>query len=166
MTPAAGVPADRRGGDRVAIALGSNVGNRRAHLAFAVARLRALLADVRGSGLIESDAVGDVTQERYLNGVVVGSSDLPPHGLLRALMAIERDRGRRRPFVDAPRTLDLDLILFGDRVVDDPDLRVPHPCFRERDFVLGPLVEVAPDMRDPVSGLTARELLAKLRGRP
>jgi 2-amino-4-hydroxy-6-hydroxymethyldihydropteridine diphosphokinase len=82
--------------------------------------------------------------------------------LLEALLGIERERGRERPTVNAPRTLDLDLILYGDSRIDEPDLTVPHPRFRERLFVLEPLAEIAPEMVDPVSGSTVRDLLKAL----
>ena len=99
----------------------------------------------------------------YLNAVGVGESSLSPRGIYQRLRAIEAAAGRTRPYPGAPRTLDLDLILAGDAVVDEKDLQVPHPRFRERRFVLEPLAEVAPDLRDPVSGLTVRELLAANR---
>ena len=83
--------------------------------------------------------------------------------LLARLQAIERAAGRERPYVNAPRTLDLDLILWGEEIVEEPDLQVPHPRFRERLFVLEPLAEIAPDLRDPVTGLRVRELLARAR---
>jgi 2-amino-4-hydroxy-6-hydroxymethyldihydropteridine diphosphokinase len=93
---------------------------------------------------------------------VVGETTLGPRELLEALLDIERAYGRDRPFPGAPRTLDLDLILLGDTVADAPGLQVPHPRFRERFFVLGPLAEVAPDMVDPVTGLKVWELLRNL----
>ncbi|HET7220196.1 MAG TPA: 2-amino-4-hydroxy-6-hydroxymethyldihydropteridine diphosphokinase, partial [Vicinamibacterales bacterium] len=74
----------------------------------------------------------------------------------------ERDYGRERPFPGAPRTLDLDLILLGDDIIDEPGLHVPHPRFRDRFFVLGPLAEIAPDLVDPVTGLRVGELLVRL----
>jgi 2-amino-4-hydroxy-6-hydroxymethyldihydropteridine diphosphokinase len=77
-------------------------------------------------------------------------------------MAIEQAFGRERPYAGAPRTLDLDLVLLGDEVVDEPGLHVPHPRFRERFFVLGPLAQLAPDVRDPITGLRAGELLRNL----
>ena len=99
----------------------------------------------------------------YLNAVGVGESTLSPRDIYERLRAIEAAAGRTRPYPGAPRTLDLDLILAGDAVVEEGDLQVPHPRFRERRFVLEPLAEVAPDLRDPVSGLTVRELLSRLR---
>jgi 2-amino-4-hydroxy-6-hydroxymethyldihydropteridine diphosphokinase len=147
--------------DRVAIALGSNVGDRRGHLDHAVSALRGLLTDLTVSRYYDTVPVGaSGPQAIYLNAVVVGDTSLPARALLDALLAIELERGRERPYANAPRTLDLDLILLGDAVVEEPGLAVPHPRFRERRFVLEPLAAVAPDMRDPVSGKTAAELLA------
>ena len=145
----------------VAIALGSNVGDRRAHLEFAVARLRTLISGLRVSRLIETAPVGVGPQPAFLNGAAVGTTCGTPRQLLDALLGIERSRGRHRPFPGAARTLDLDLILFGDAMVSEPGLEVPHPRFRERRFVLEPLAEIAPGMADPVTGLTVLELLRR-----
>ena len=143
----------------VAIALGSNLGDRHAHLEFAVERLRSILHSLRVSAFAETEPF-DVPDQQppYLNAVVVGETDLSPEALLDQLLAVERERGRQRPSVRAARTLDLDLILFGDRIIDTPTLQVPHPRFRERDFVLKPLAALAPDLRDPVTGKSVREL--------
>ncbi len=149
------------------VALGSNLGDRRAHLAYAVSRLKVLLARPRISPYINSAFIGSPAagpQPDYLNGVVVGASSIDPVALLGELQAIERARGRARPHAHAPRTLDLDLILMGDLTMRTPDLVLPHPRFRERRFVLEPLAAVAPDLADPVSGRTVRELLAALGG--
>ena len=147
--------------DRVAIALGSNVGDRRAHLDYAVSALRALLTNVAVSRYYDTVPVGvSGPQAMFLNAAAVGESGLAPRALLEALLAIEQERGRERPYLNAPRTLDLDLILAGDRVVEEPGLVLPHPRFRERRFVLEPLAAVAPDLRDPVSGKTVAELLS------
>jgi 2-amino-4-hydroxy-6-hydroxymethyldihydropteridine diphosphokinase len=149
-----------------AIALGSNLGDRRAHLDFAISKLGRLLADLKASRYYETDPFGvSVAQPRFLNAAAVGDAAITPRALLDALLAIEQARDRQRPHVNAPRTLDLDLVLFGDAVIDEPGLVVPHPRFRERRFVLEPLVEIAPGLRDPVTSLTVAELLQR-RGGP
>lgn len=147
---------------RVAIALGSNLGDRRHILAATHRRLAVLLAALRLSPIIETAPV-DVPdpQGPFLNQVATGDTRLSSHELLQALQAMERDAGRRRPFHHAARTLDLDLVLYGDRVSADAQLTLPHPRFRERRFVLEPLAAIAPDLRDPVTGLTVAALLAQ-----
>lgn len=151
----------------MAIALGSNLDDRRAHLDHAISRLQQSLTAVRVSSIIETDPVGATAndQRKFLNGALVGLFSGTPRALLDLLLQIERERGRERPFPGAARTLDLDLVLFGDRVVDEAGLTVPHPRFRERAFVLQPLADIAPDLIDPVTGLTVGELWAKM-GRP
>ena len=147
--------------DRVAIALGSNVGDRRAHLDYAVTAIRALLTNVAVSRYYDTVPVGvSGPQAMFLNAAAVGETTLAPRALLEVLLAIEQERGRERPYLNAPRTLDLDLILAGDTVVEEPGLVLPHPRFRERRFVLEPLAAVAPELRDPVSGRTVAELLS------
>ena len=147
--------------DRVAIALGSNVGDRRAHLDYAVSALRALIPNLVVSRYYDTVPVGaSGPQAMYLNAAAAGHTTLGARALLDALLAIEQARGRERPYVNAPRTLDLDLILLGDVLLEEPGLVVPHPSFRERRFVLEPLAAVAPEMRDPVSGRTVAELLS------
>jgi 2-amino-4-hydroxy-6-hydroxymethyldihydropteridine diphosphokinase len=148
---------------RAAVALGSNVGDRRAHLDFAVSHLQRLLADIRISTYVDTEPVGvPGVQERFLNAAVAGTFDGTPRALLDRLLAIERERGRERPHRGAPRTLDLDLVLFGDTVLNEPGLVLPHPRFRQRRFVLEPLAQVAGECRDPVTGLTVGELLGRL----
>jgi 2-amino-4-hydroxy-6-hydroxymethyldihydropteridine diphosphokinase len=149
---------------KAAIAIGSNLGDRRAAVAFAAERLRAFVTGLEISAAVETEPEGEglADQPLYLNAVAVGETALGPRDLLDALLAIERDYGRERPYPSAPRTLDLDLILLGDTREDSPGVRVPHPRFRERFFVLGPLAEVAPDMIDPVTGLRVWELLRNL----
>jgi 2-amino-4-hydroxy-6-hydroxymethyldihydropteridine diphosphokinase len=148
----------------VAVALGSNLGDRRALLTEAVARLSVLLEDLRVSTFHDTAPVGvPDLQPNYLNAVAVGTTTRTPRELLDGLMDIERALGRTRPHHAAPRTIDLDLILYGTAVVDEPGLMLPHPRFRERAFVLVPLCEIAPDMKDPVTGRTARALLEQLR---
>ena len=147
--------------DRVAIALGSNLGDRRAHLDYAVARLQRVIPNLRVSRYYETEPVG-VTgpQPAFLNAAAVGDTAASARDILSTLMAIERERGRERPFQNAARTLDLDLILLGSLVTDEDGLTVPHPRFRERLFVLEPLAEIAPELIDPVTGSTVAQLLA------
>lgn len=130
----------------------------------AAAALARILRNFRISSIIETAPVGPGLEEDppYLNAVGVGESDLPVREIFDALRTIEQQTGRTRPYPGAPRTLDLDLILAGDEVLDDPDLQVPHPRFRDRLFVLDPLCEIAPDLVDPVTGLTIRQLRRKL----
>ena len=148
----------------VAIALGANLGDRLAAFAFAIERPSLIVANLVVSNFIETEPEGDGLQDQplYLNAVGVGETALTAPELLDALLAVEQAYGRERPFPGAARTLDLDLILLGNTVVQLPQLHVPHPRFRERFFVLGPLAEVAPDLIDPVSGLRVWELLRNL----
>lgn len=149
---------------RVAVAIGSNLGNRDAAIAYAAQRLAAVLTNFSLSEIVETWPVGEGTEQQnlYLNAVAVGDTDLSPRQLLETLLSIEQAFGRERPFPNAARTLDLDLILHGGAIVVETGLEVPHPRFRERFFVLGPLAEIAPDMVDPVSGLRVGELLREL----
>lgn len=144
-----------------AVALGSNLGDRHAHLDYAVARLRGILENLKISSYYETDPVGvDGRQPQFLNAAAVGETSMSARELLDALRTIEGERGRERPHVNAPRTLDLDLILLGDVVEEAAGLSVPHPRFRERRFVLEPLAELVPDLIDPITGRTIAVLLA------
>jgi len=98
----------------------------------------------------------------YLNAAAVGETTMSARALLEALQAIEDEQGRDRPYANAPRSLDLDLILFGDHTSTEPGLILPHPRFRQRRFVLEPLASIAPDLRDPVSGRSVTDLLLAL----
>ena len=133
-------------------------------MAFAAEHLAAILSNLTLSDVVETEPEGGALegQPLFLNAVIVGETALTARALLEELMNIERAFGRERPYAGAPRTLDLDLIMLGEDMVDEPDLQVPHPRFRERFFVLGPLAQIAPDVRDPVTGLRAGELLRNL----
>lgn len=130
-------------GVRVAIAMGSNLGDREAHLRYAIARLSSILTGVRVSSFHNTAAVEvNEPQPDYLNAALSGWTTLGPHELLGQMLRIERERGRERPSFRASRTLDLDLIFYGDETIDSPDLTVPHPRWRDRAFVVLPLSEV------------------------
>ena len=149
------------------MALGSNLGDRDVHLEFA---LRALV-DLDGveprvcSPVYETDPVGPREQPPYLNAVLSLEPSLVPAALLEAMLDIEERAGRsRRPDGSrwSSRSLDLDLLLFGDRTIDEPDLKVPHPGLAERAFVLVPLADLAPDLVHPVLGETISSLLTRV----
>jgi 2-amino-4-hydroxy-6-hydroxymethyldihydropteridine diphosphokinase len=148
----------------VVVAFGSNLGDRERAILAAAERVASFLTNFRLSPLIETAPVGPGTEHDppYLNAVGMGESDLSAREVLRRLHAIETAAGRTRSRRNAPRTLDLDLILSGDEIVGSAELHVPHARFRERRFVLEPLAGLAPDLVDPVTGLTMRDLLARL----
>jgi 2-amino-4-hydroxy-6-hydroxymethyldihydropteridine diphosphokinase len=148
---------------RAYVGLGSNLGDREATIRRAVALLGAEdgVEFVAVSTLRETEPLGVVDQPRFLNGVAAFETELSPQAFLDRLLAVERELGRDRPREQrwGPRTIDLDLLLYGDEVVDEPGLTVPHPRLHERSFVLEPLDEVAPGLRLP-DGRAVRDLLA------
>ena len=151
----------------VAIALGSNVGDREAHLAAGRDELAARGVSWRAvSSVYETDPVGPVTgQGAFLNQAAVGETKLSPLALLEICLAVEREQGRVRTVRWGPRTLDLDILLYGEQQIFEPGLVVPHPEMARRAFVLAPLAEVAPDWRVPGEARTVRALLEAAPGR-
>ncbi|MEA2414345.1 MAG: 2-amino-4-hydroxy-6-hydroxymethyldihydropteridine diphosphokinase [Thermoanaerobaculia bacterium] len=135
----------------VLIALGSNLGDRALFLRRAISSLSAVIHVVRVSSFIETDPV-DAPPPKYLNAVVAGYTDLSPSVLLDTLHEIESRLGRRRSTRNAPRVIDLDLILHSANLVHTRTLTVPHPRYLRREFVLGPLRELKLDWRDPATG--------------
>lgn len=145
------------------VALGANLGSREATLRGAVAALdsRDDTTLVAGSALLETDPVGYLDQPRFLNAVILIETELEPRALLDVLLGIERELGRTRGGPrHGPRTIDLDLLLYGGRVIDEPGLAVPHPRMHERRFVLEPLAEIAPELEIPGQGRVSDLLLA------
>lgn len=152
-----------------AIALGANLGDRESNLRFAVRRLRDApgVSDVVMSGVIQTPALtlpGAAPQPDYLNAAATLRTTLSSRELLDLLLGIEREAGRDRSTEPrwGARVLDLDLLLFGERVIEEEGLTVPHPRLHERDFVLRPLAEIAPELRHPRLKASVRELLDRL----
>jgi len=146
----------------VFLGLGSNLGDRESAIEDALARLaaRGFRATLRSS-LWLTEPVGGPPQSWFVNAVVGGETDLGPEALLEACLATEREMGRVRAERNGPRTIDLDILLFGGERRVSPGLVIPHPRLHERRFVLAPLAEIAPGLVHPVLGLAVRELLAR-----
>lgn len=143
---------------RAYVGLGANLGDREATIRAAVAALSGV---VGVSQLRETDPVGVVDQPPFLNGAVALETGLSPRELLDALLAVERDLGRERRERWGPRTIDLDLLLYGDETIDEPGLTVPHPRLHERRFALEPLLDLDPELAIPGRGRVV-DLLAGL----
>lgn len=150
----------------VAIALGSNLGDRERLLRDAAAALAPFIDGIHLSSFYDTAPVGvGDDQPTFLNGALIGRTSLTARGLLERLLAVEQEFGRQRPYPGAARTLDLDLILYGDAIINEPPtLIVPHPRFRERLFVLEPLAEIAGEWIDPVTGKSVKVLRDQASG--
>ena len=153
---------------RTAVALGSNLGERHDTINNAVREIATLdgVRNARASRTLETDPVGGPSgQQRYLNAAMIFETRLTPRALLSTLQGIEARNGRDRSRLERnlPRTLDLDLLVYGDLIVEEDDLSLPHPRLHERAFVLEPLFAIAPDLVVPRLWLSVRELLAALK---
>jgi len=142
----------------VYLSLGSNVGDRDANLRSAIERLHAIGEVVAVSSFYETEPVEFTAQPWFLNCVVKLSTEKMPKQLLAGILDVEQRMGRRRTQKKGPRTIDVDILLFGNSIIETKGLTVPHPAMHERRFVLEPLAEIAPDVRHPAFKRTIREL--------
>jgi 2-amino-4-hydroxy-6-hydroxymethyldihydropteridine diphosphokinase len=147
----------------VYLSLGSNLGDRQANLQTAIRKLMNLGDVITVSSIYETEPIGFREQPWFLNCVVLLRTELLPRLFLKRILAIEQEMGRKRTQPKGPRTIDIDILLFGSATIKTPELVVPHPAMHERRFVLAPLVEIAPDASHPIFKLTARKLLEALR---
>jgi 2-amino-4-hydroxy-6-hydroxymethyldihydropteridine diphosphokinase len=144
------------------LSLGSNMGDRENHLRQAIARLQTQGRVVSISSFYETEPVEFTDQAWFLNGAVALETTETPEQLMAELLQIEQQMGRQRIRKKGPRTIDIDILLFGDTILDSPALTIPHPAMHLRRFVLEPLGEIAPEVQHPVLKKTIRELLDAL----
>ena len=139
---------------KVYLSIGSNLGDKEKNLAFAYNNLKSVLKNIKSSSLFKTEPMYNTEQPEFLNAVFYGECDADPYELLDYIHTLEKKAGRDRKKAGwkGPRPLDIDILLFGGTVSDDPVLTLPHPGIKERGFVLIPLAEIAPDLADPVSG--------------
>lgn len=147
---------------RVALALGSNVGDRAAKIRQAIEAVRPWIEVETVSPVYETPAAYVADQPPFHNAALVGTTPLEPLPLLWALKKLETELGRVPTFRYGPRVIDLDLLLYGDRIMSLPELTVPHPRMVEREFALRPLADIAPEWVHPQSGLTVAQLLDRI----
>lgn len=144
----------------VFIGIGSNLGDREGNCLRSIELMRQRgIAVIRQSSLYETEPWGVTEQPKFINMAVEAETSLAPRQLLNALKEIERQMGRTVTEKWGPRVIDLDILFYDDMIVDEPDLKIPHPLIAEREFVLRPLCEIAPDLKHPVTGRTIKEML-------
>lgn len=146
---------------QVLLSIGSNQNDPHTQIASAFSKLQNRFKKVQFSSLYETQPVGGISQDTFINAAILLETDLAPGKLLDTLMSIERDAGRdrRTEIPNGPRNLDLDIILYGDLIIAQDDLSIPHPRFRQRRFVLQPMSEIAATFVDPVTGKQVSKLL-------
>ena len=146
------------------LGLGSNLGDRMDYITSAIGRLSQKMTITELSSVYETEPVGYKEQPLFLNAVLAAVTGLSPFDLLRFVKDIESDLGRKESFRNAPRIIDIDILLYGDEIIDSHQLIVPHPRMTERAFVLVPLVEIAPKLVHPIKGKTFLQLLKEAEG--
>ena len=147
---------------KAVIALGSNLENRRLNIDIAITKLEELLGDLTVSPYFETKPVGGPAQDDFINAVVIANSELPADQLLSELLSIEDEMGRVREVHWGPRIIDLDLIIYGDQVIDTAFLKLPHPLAASREFVLAPWMAIDPEGEIPGKG-SIKSLLASIQ---
>ncbi len=145
------------------MALGSNVRNSRQYIADATRLLGDILTNVKQAPLYSTKAVGYTDQPDFLNTALSGQTNLMPQELLKSIKDIEQQLGRTKTFRWGPREIDIDIIFYVDQILEIPGLTIPHPAFRDRDFVLRPLADLNPDLIDPVTHKSVSDLLKAIR---
>jgi len=147
----------------VYLGLGSNLGDRQANLDKALDLLSQRLGEIKISSVYDTEPIGNVNQPRFLNMVCQAYTRLAPQELLALAKGIELKLGRALHKSNAPRPIDIDILFYGDQIVETPELVIPHPRLTERAFVLFPLAEIAPELVHPVSGKKVKELKEHLK---
>lgn len=149
--------------NKVYIALGTNLGNREENLREALEKLGKIVQTQKKSEILETDPEGYENQGKFLNMVISARTTLNPQELLEELLNIEFEMGRKREIKNGPRIIDLDILLYEDRIINDPNLKIPHPMMHKRRFVLEPLKDIAPEEEHPQLKKTIKTLADELK---